>query len=135
MDHHQATGLYLILHHPQVFNRDTMNIMYTISLSSALICLALAVLLSLNLSHQMSHPIQRLHNAISEVAHNNLDVYVPHEHNDELGQLAHRFNDMLVALKHNQEQLLENQKERNQARSACSRPSSTPTSSATPWTP
>ena len=111
----EATGLYVILRQPQVFDRGTMNILYTISLSSALVCLALAVVLSLALSRQLFQPIQRLHKAIREVAHNNLDVYVPHEHNDELGQLADRFNDMLVALKRNQEQLLENQRERNEA--------------------
>ena len=111
----EATGLYVILRQPQVFDRGTMNILYTISLSSALVCLALAVVLSLALSRQLFQPIQRLHKAIREVAHNNLDVYVSHEHNDELGQLADRFNDMLVALKRNQEQLLENQRERNEA--------------------
>lgn len=111
----EATGLYVVLRQPQVFDRGTIHILYTISLSSALICLALAVALSLTLSRQLFQPIQRLHRAIREVAHNNLDVYVPHEHNDELGQLADRFNEMLVALKHNQEQLLENQRERNEA--------------------
>lgn len=49
------------------------------------------------------------------MAHNNLDVYVPSDRDDELGQLAQRFNGMLVALKHNQEQLVENQRELNQA--------------------
>ena len=39
----EATGLYVILRQPQVFDRGTMNILYTISLSSALVCLALAV--------------------------------------------------------------------------------------------
>ena len=111
----EATGLYVVLRQPQVFDRSTMNILYTISLSSALVCLALAVILSLMLSRQLFHPIERLHKAISEVTHNNLDVYVPHEQDDELGQLAERFNGMLVALKHNQEQLLENQRERNEA--------------------
>ena len=43
----EATGLYVILRQPQVFDRGTMNILYTISLSSALVCLALAVVLSL----------------------------------------------------------------------------------------
>ena len=111
----KATGLYVVLRQPQIFDQGTIHILYTISLSSALICLALAVALSLALSRQLFQPIQRLHKAIREVAHNNLDVYVPHEHNDELGQLADRFNEMLVALKRNQEQLLENQRERNEA--------------------
>ena len=81
----------------------------------SILAVPLAVVLSLALSRQLFQPIQRLHKAIREVAHNNLDVYVSHEHNDELGQLADRFNDMLVALKRNQEQLLENQRERNEA--------------------
>ena len=111
----EATGLYAVLRQPQVFDRGTMGILYTISLSSALVCLALAVTMSFTLSRQLFSPIQRLHRAIGEVAHNNLDVYVPHEHNDELGQLAERFNGMLVALKRNQEQLVENQRELNEA--------------------
>ena len=115
VEHHQATGLYLVLQRPQVFTRDTMGLMYTVSLFSALICVGLSVLLSLKLSRQMSRPIQRLHTAISEVVHNNLDVYVSPGQNDELGELAQRFNGMVVALKHNQEELVENEKELNQA--------------------
>ena len=92
-----------------------MGLLYTVSLFSALICLGLSVLLSLKLSRQMSRPIQRLHAAISEVVHNNLDVYVSPGQNDELGELAQRFNGMVVALKHNQEELVENEKELNQA--------------------
>ena len=112
---HEGTGLYLVLRQPQVFNRDTMGLLYTVSLSSALICVAISILMSLTLSKQMFRPIQRLHGAIEAVARNDLDIYVPHEHDDELGQLAQRFNEMLVALKHNQEQLVENQKELNEA--------------------
>ncbi len=112
---HEGTGLYLVLRQPQVFNRDTMGLLYTVSLSSALICVAISILMSLTLSKQMFRPIQRLHGAIEAVARNDLDVYVPHEHDDELGQLAQRFNEMLVALKRNQEQLVENQKELNEA--------------------
>ena len=112
---HEGTGLYLVLRQPQVFNRDTMGLLYTVSLSSALICVAISILMSLTLSKQMFRPIQRLHGAIEAVARNDLDIYVPHEHDDELGQLAQRFNEMLVALKRNQEQLVENQKELNEA--------------------
>ena len=111
----KTTGLYVVLRQPQVFDRGTIHILYTISLSSALVCLALAVAMSFTLSRQLFHPIERLHRAIGEVVHNNLDVYVPHERNDELGQLAERFNGMLVALKRNQEQLVENQRELNEA--------------------
>jgi len=113
--YHPPTGLYIILQKPQVFTRGTMNILYAVSLSSALICILFSILMSLQLSRQMFYPIKKLHRAIGEVANNNLDAYVPHNRKDELGQLADRFNGMMVALKHNQEQLVENQQELNAA--------------------
>lgn len=113
--YHQGSGLYLVLQQPQVFTRDTMRLLYTVSVSSALICVAISVVMSLKVSRQMFRPIERLHQGIGEVVQNNLDVYVPPVRDDELGQLAQRFNGMVVALKHNQEQLVENQRELNQA--------------------
>lgn len=85
------------------------------TVGSALVCVGLSVLMSLRLSRQMFYPIERLHSAIGEVVHNNLDVYVPPYQDDELGELAQRFNGMVVALKRNQEQLVENQRELNEA--------------------
>lgn len=111
----EEMGLYVILQRPQAMNQGTRSLLTTVTAGSALACVLLSVLMSLRLSRQMFQPIQRLHRAIGEVVHNNLDVYVPHDRNDELGQLAQRFNGMVVALKGNQEQLLENQRELNQA--------------------
>lgn len=112
---HPQSGLYLVFQQPQVFNRETMVGLYTVSFSCALICVVISVLMSFNLSQQMFRPIQRLHKGIREVENNNLDVYVPSERNDELGELADKFNGMVVALKHNQKQLVENQRELNEA--------------------
>ena len=113
--HHEPTGLYLVLQRPRVFTQDTMRLLYTVSISSALVCVAVSVLMSLKLSRQMFRPIERLHSAIGEVVHNNLDVYVAPYQEDELGELARRFNGMVVALKRNQEKLVENQRELNEA--------------------
>ncbi len=112
---HRPTGIYLVLRSPQVFTQNTMGLLYTVSLSSALICVAISVLMSLTLSRQMFRPIEQLHTAIEEVGHNNLNVYVPPHRDDELGELARRFNGMVVALKYNQEELVENQRELNKA--------------------
>ncbi len=113
---HEPTGLTLVLRQPQVFTRDTMNLLYAVSIACALVCLAAALTMSFLLSRQLFRPVKRLHEAIEEVAgNNNLDVYVQPEHNDELGALAERFNGMLVALKRNQEQLVENQRSLNEA--------------------
>ena len=111
----EEMGLYVVLQRPQVLNLATRRLLTTVTAGCALVCVGISVLMGLRLSRQMFYPIKRLHSAIGEVAHNNLDVYVPPSRDDELGQLVQRFNGMLVALKHNQEQLVENQRELNQA--------------------
>ncbi len=116
VERHEPTGLYIVLRQPLVFTRDTMRLLYAVSAMCGVVCVAVSILMSLTLSRQLFRPIKRLHGAIEEVAeNNNLDVYVQPEHNDELGALAERFNGMLIALKRNQEQLVENQRELNEA--------------------
>ncbi|MGN0985595.1 MAG: histidine kinase [Candidatus Enterenecus sp.] len=115
VEYHSSTGLYLVLQRPQVFTRDTMRLLYTVSLSCALAGVVVSVLISLNVSRKMFRPIQRLHEGIGEVGQNNLDVYVPPMGDDELGELAQSFNGMVAALKRNQEELVENQRELNEA--------------------
>ena len=111
----EEMGLYAVLQRPQSLNSDTRRLLTTVTGGSVLVCVALSILMSLRLSRQMFRPIQRLHGAIGQVVQNNLDVYVPPGQNDELGQLAQRFNGMVAALKRNQEQLVENQRELNEA--------------------
>ena len=88
----EEMGLYAVLQRPQALNRDTRGLLTTVTVGSALVCVGLSVLMSLRLSRQMFSPIERLHSAIGEVVHNNLDVYVPPYQDDELGELAQRFN-------------------------------------------
>ena len=115
VERHEPTGLYLVLQRPQVWGRDTRGLLYTVSAFSALFCVIVSVLMSLSLSRQMFRPVARLQGAIREVEQNNLDVQVAHPGDDELGELARRFNHMVAALKRNQEQLVENQRELNEA--------------------
>ena len=109
------TGLYLVLQRPQVFNRNTLDLLYTVSLGCAALGVLICVGLSWKLSRQMFRPIQHLHSAIQAVGQNDLNVRVQLDQDDELGELAKRFDGMVAALKHNQEQLVENQRELNQA--------------------
>lgn len=111
----EEMGLYAVLQRPQAMKQDTRRLLTTVTVSGVLVCVVASILMSLRLSRQMFLPIQRLHRAISEVVQNNLDVYVPPYQDDELGQLAQRFNGMVAALKRNQEQLVENQRELNEA--------------------
>ena len=43
---HEASGLYLVLQRPQVFTEETMRLLYTVSLTCAVGCIALSVGLS-----------------------------------------------------------------------------------------
>ncbi len=112
---HEGTGLYVVLERPQVFNQGTRRLLYTVSLSSALVCVLISVLLSLRLSRQLFRPIERLRRGMEQVAANDLDAYVQPASEDELGELARGFNGMVADLRRNQEALVENQRELNQA--------------------
>ena len=112
---HPDTGLYLVLQQPQVFTHATLRLLYTASALCALICIAVSIFMSLQLSRQLFRPIGTLHHAIRQVGRNDLDVQVPQPQHDELGELSEQFNRMVVDLRHNQQALLENQKALNDA--------------------
>ena len=114
---HPGTGLVLVLQQPQVFTKDTLRLLYTVSALSALICVVVSILMSLQLSRSTFRPIGRLHHGIRQVGKNDLDVRVPvpEGRHDELDELAVQFNSMVVALQHNQQALLENQQALNDA--------------------
>lgn len=112
---HTGTGMYLVLQRAQVFTRQTVALLYTVSLSCALACVLVSVLLSLSLSRQMFRPIAQLRAGIRQVELGNLDVSLAQQRRDELGELSEHFNSMVAALKQNQRQLIENQRELNQA--------------------
>ena len=112
---HEKSGLCLVLRRPQVFTAETIRLLHTVSLGCAVVCVALSVCMGLALSRQMFRPIQRLRQGIGEVEHDNLDVSVPAGGEDELGELAGRFNNMVEALRRNREALVANQRELNQA--------------------
>lgn len=115
VEHHPASGLHLVLQRPQALDHRSVVLLHSVSLLCALICVAISVLLSWRLSRQLSNPIRRLHRAMDEVVNNNLAVQVTPDQDDELGQLARRFNGMVVALRHNQEALVEHERELNEA--------------------
>ena len=104
---HPGTGLVLVLQQPQVFTKDTLRLLYTVSALSALICVVVSILMSLQLSRSTFRPIGRLHHGIRQVGKNDLDVRVPvpEGRHDELDELAVQFNSMVVALQHNQQAL------------------------------
>lgn len=112
---HGATGLCVVLQQPQVFTRSTMRLLYTVSISCAVICIGVCVVMSFQMSRQLFRPIGQLHNALQQVGKNNLEVHVPVLQSDELGELAQQFNRMVIDLKRNQQLLVDNQRALNEA--------------------
>ena len=112
----ESTGFYLVLRQPEVLTQSTMRMLYTVTATSALICVLISILMGFSYSQQISEPIRRLEQAFSRLERNELDVRVANgRETDELSRLGAEFNDMVEALSRNQEALLENQRELDEA--------------------
>lgn len=80
-------------------NRELSNIRLWTTTGLLLVALAIAVLIG----WQFTRPIQELASAARRIADSQLNFRVNIERNDELGQLAATFNEMIDGLKHKQE--------------------------------
>ena len=114
-------GLYLILRQEKPISKNMDFLMLLLLFLSILFGAALSFLMGSMMSRRLFTPIERLRSAMREVTLDHLDVRL-RESEDELGELAGRFNRMTEALAENrralllnQETLLKNQKELNEA--------------------
>ena len=114
-------GLYLILRQEKPISKNMNFLMLLLLFLSILFGAALSFLMGSMMSRRLFTPIERLRSAMREVTLDHLDVRL-RESEDELGELAGRFNRMTEALAENrralllnQETLLKNQKELNEA--------------------
>ena len=114
-------GLYLVLRQEKPISKNMDFLMLLLLFLSILFGAALSFLMGFMMSKRLFTPIERLRSAMREVTLDHLDVRL-RESEDELGELAGRFNRMTEALAENrralllnQETLLKNQKELNEA--------------------
>ncbi|MDO5546109.1 MAG: sensor histidine kinase [Eubacteriales bacterium] len=112
---HQPTGLFLVLRQPQMFTKSTMKLLHMATFFCVLVGIFICAALCLPLSRRVSQPIGRLLSAFNRLEQDDLDVHVSRDGEDELGQLAEGFNHMVSALRANRQELVENQRELNQA--------------------
>jgi diguanylate cyclase (GGDEF)-like protein len=61
----------------------------------------LSMLIAMRLSNSFTQPLRHLAQAVSEVSRGNYSVQLPLDRRDELGEVAHAFNNMAVHLKEN----------------------------------
>lgn len=102
------SGLVVLLRRPNVFTRGMNALLVTISVAAVLFGFLISLGMSCLLSRRLMQPIERLHSAMREVTLDRLDVRVE-ESGDEFGELAGRFNLMTQALKENRVELMRNQ--------------------------
>ena len=76
------------------------NLYYRLAVTLAVFGLGMAV--ALFLSTSFSRPLQDLNQAARRVAAGDLGAKVPHAGEDEIGELAHTFNEMVEKLRENQ---------------------------------
>ena len=114
-------GLYLVLRQEKPISKNMDFLMLLLLFLSIFFGAALSFLMGFMMSRRLFTPIERLRSAMREVTLDHLDVRL-RESEDELGELAGRFNRMTETLAENrralllnQETLLKNQKELNEA--------------------
>ena len=112
---HEPTGLYLVLRQPRLFTARTVRLLYTASLICMLVCVLISVMVSLPMSRQITSPLRRRMGAFDKVQQADLETQLSVEGTDEFARLAARFNQMVLALKSNREELISNQQELNEA--------------------
>jgi two-component system sensor histidine kinase YesM len=64
-----------------------------------MICIVLAIFISVVISHHLSHPILRLRSSMQAVERGDFDISVDVTSNNEIGELARDFNIMIARIK------------------------------------
>lgn len=116
-DHHICifeipdTGLYSVYLHRTALTEDNIRTMYQVSLFMAMVSLMLCVIVSVNLSKNLTNPLSRMKDAMQEVQKGNLMIQMKADRQDEFGSLAKHFNTMTVKLKEYMDRQVHQQKE------------------------
>lgn len=120
-DHHICiseipdTGLYSVYLHRTALTEDNIRTMYRVSFFMALVSLMLCVVVSVNLSKNLTNPLSRMKDAMQEVQKGNLMIQMKADRQDEFGSLAKHFNTMTVKLKEYMDHQVRQQKELDEA--------------------
>lgn len=101
---------HIILQKPSAISKNTINSMYQLSFSIALVCLILCIIISLGISRSLVEPINKLNNAMDKVKAGDLTVYINSNRKDELGVLTDNFNHMTKELNSYVERLIKREK-------------------------
>ncbi|MDQ6422447.1 sensor histidine kinase [Paenibacillus sp. LHD-117] len=95
-----------------VANQHTLRLSFIIL---GLICIVIAIMISVILSQRISRPIKQLEQYMKEVEKGNFDIHVPVPRTIEIGRLARTFNIMVGKIKELMEQVVLNQEQKRKS--------------------
>ncbi|KAF5040228.1 Histidine kinase [anaerobic digester metagenome] len=110
------SGCFVLIQQLKPLVGKTLNSLFFIAGVMAVLSVFMCIAFAAHMSEQFFQPVRALNDAMSEVENGNLDVRIPSDRTDELGQLAGRFNHMVKRLKRHLEESLGRQKQLNDAR-------------------
>lgn len=91
--------LAIIVELPVLEAYETVIISFFISIMVIIFSFGLTIIVSIYLSKIITRPVMNLRNAVNKIRKGNLDVTIKTESNDEIGELALNFNQMIKDLK------------------------------------
>ena len=110
------SGFTLLLSQPRVFNREMTHLMVLVGVMLGAVSLLLCLWGALVLSRQVTRPVREMTAAMKRVQLGELSARVVPRGEDELGQLAVGFNQMVAECELNLRRSVERQKELNDTR-------------------
>lgn len=112
----EATGLFLILQQPRVFNAGVRETYSLVCALMGLLCLGLCLWGGWVLSRHLSRPVRELSAAMEQAQQGNFSLRLPQGREDELGRLNDSFNRMMAEYQENLRRSVQHEKELNDAR-------------------
>ncbi len=111
-----ATGFLFMVQQPQSYATRSLQALITVAVLMVFLCAVGCVFVALRLSRQLNEPVEKLQTAMERVEGGDLETRVSLHRDDEFGSLAHSFDHMVQRLRDNTEQMVQGQRELDEAR-------------------
>ena len=111
-----ATGFIFMVQQPQGYAARSLKALITVAALMVFLCTVGCVLVALRLSRQLNEPVRELQTAMERVESGDLDTRVSSARSDEFGSLANSFDQMVQRLRDNTDQMVQGQRELDEAR-------------------
>ena len=112
------TGLFCVLMRPEVVTKEIQDASYHVLLLIIFFTLFLSLIAAVCLSANLSRPLIRMNEVMERMCRGELDIRLPVDREDELGQLSSSFNSMSAELKQYMENQVRQQTQLNETRIA-----------------